>query len=150
MLYLDHFLITFLDHIMSKRQLLLPLINISMGNQAYVSPKWILTPQKEISCHIFKMAILTKFFGDLMNQMIREYAGKKIKLFLNVSPLKIMDIFLSLFKVSSLYWRMLEGLAGLLEIRLVSSAGNMMYGPLLQSRISFTNASSRSSIFEIG
>ena len=49
------------------------------------------------------MAILTKFFGDLMNHIIREYAGEKIKLFLNVSPLKIMDILLSLFKVSSLY-----------------------------------------------
>ena len=50
----------------------------------------------------YKMAILTKFFGDLMNHIIREYAGKKIKLFLNVSPSKIMDILLSLFKVSSL------------------------------------------------
>ena len=48
------------------------------------------------------MAVLTEFFGDLMNHIIREYAGKKIKLFLNVSPLKIMDILLSLFKVSSL------------------------------------------------
>ena len=49
------------------------------------------------------MAISTKFFGDLMNHIIGEYAGKKIKLFLNVSPLKVMDILLSLFKVSSLY-----------------------------------------------
>ena len=45
---------------------------------------------------------LAKFFDDLMNHIAREYAGKKIKLFLNVSPLKIMDILLSLFKVSSL------------------------------------------------
>jgi hypothetical protein len=49
------------------------------------------------------MAILTKFFVGLMNHIIREYAGKKNKLFLNVSPLKIMDVLLSLFKVSSLY-----------------------------------------------
>ena len=48
------------------------------------------------------MAILTKFFGDLMNHIIREYAGKKIKSFLNVSLLKIMDILLSVFMVSSL------------------------------------------------
>ena len=60
------------------------------------------TPQKEISCHIFKMAILTKLFGDLMNHIIREYAGKKIKLFLNATPLKIRDNLLTLFKVSSL------------------------------------------------
>ena len=26
------------------------------------------------------MAILTKFFGDLMNQIMREYAGKKDKI----------------------------------------------------------------------
>ena len=37
------------------------------------------------------MAILTKFFGDLMNHIIREYAGKKMKLTLNVSPLKIVN-----------------------------------------------------------
>ena len=48
------------------------------------------------------MAILTKFFGDLMNHIIREYAGKKVEIFLDVSPLKIMAILLSLFKVSSL------------------------------------------------
>ena len=42
-----------------------------------ISPKWILDPQKEISCHIFKKAILTKFFDDLMNHITREYAGKK-------------------------------------------------------------------------
>jgi hypothetical protein len=48
------------------------------------------------------MAILTKLFGDLINHTIREYAGKKIKFVLNDTPLKIMDILLSLFKVSSL------------------------------------------------
>ena len=42
-----------------------------------VLPKWVLPPMKEISCHIFKTAILTKFFDDLMNHIIREYAGKK-------------------------------------------------------------------------
>ena len=66
-------------------------------------PKWILTPQKEISCHIFKMAILTKFFDDLMNQKTREYAGKKMKSFLNVSPLTIVSLLLWPFKVASLY-----------------------------------------------
>jgi hypothetical protein len=40
------------------------------------------------------MAIFSKFFGDLMSHIIREYAGKKIKLFLNVSPLRIVNILL--------------------------------------------------------
>ena len=41
------------------------------------------------------MAILTKFFGGLiMNHIIREYAGKKMKLFLNVSPLTILNVLL--------------------------------------------------------
>jgi hypothetical protein len=40
------------------------------------------------------MAILTIFFGDLINHMIREYAGEKIKLFLNVSPLTIVNLLL--------------------------------------------------------
>jgi hypothetical protein len=33
--------------------------------------------KKFLSVHIFKMAILTKFFGDLMNHITREYADKK-------------------------------------------------------------------------
>ena len=69
-----------------------------------ISPKWILDPQKEISCHIFKKAILTKFFDDLMNHITREYAGKKKKLFLNVSSLTIVNLLLWPFKVSSLYF----------------------------------------------
>ena len=35
---------------------------------------------KETSCcHIFKMVIFSKFFGDLITYIIREYAGKKMK-----------------------------------------------------------------------
>ena len=34
-------------------------------------PKWILTPPKEISSHIFKMVIFPKFFGAFMTQLIR-------------------------------------------------------------------------------
>ena len=75
--YLDNILIIFWDHDISKRQHLLPKINNLMTNKAYFLPKWVLTPQKEISCCIFKLAILTKLFGDLMNPIIREYAGKK-------------------------------------------------------------------------
>ena len=48
------------------------------------------------------MAIFSKFFGDLMSHIIREYADEEIKYVLNVSPLKIMDILLSVFMVSSL------------------------------------------------
>ena len=50
--------------------------------------------QKEISGHIFKVPILTKFFDDLMNHITREYAGKKKKLFLNVSSLTIVNLLL--------------------------------------------------------
>ena len=35
-------------------------------------PKWVLTPQKKTSCHIFKMAIFSKFFGDIMSHIIKE------------------------------------------------------------------------------
>ena len=45
-----------------------------------VSPKSVLTPMKKTSCHIFKMAIFSKFFGDLMTYIIREYAGKENKI----------------------------------------------------------------------
>ena len=48
-----------------------------------------MTPQKEIGCHIFKMAIISKFFLDLMDHIIRKYAGKKMKYFLNVSRFTI-------------------------------------------------------------
>jgi hypothetical protein len=68
-----------------------------------VLPKRVLLHQMEISCHIFKLAIFSKFFGDLMSHIIRECAGKETKYFLNVSPLKIMGILLSLFKVFGLY-----------------------------------------------
>ena len=34
-------------------------------------PKWVLTPQKETSCHIFKIAIFSKFFGEFMSPIIR-------------------------------------------------------------------------------
>ena len=34
-------------------------------------PKWVLTPQKKTSCHIFKMAIFSKFFGDIISHITR-------------------------------------------------------------------------------
>ena len=78
---------------------------LKMHHFRAISPRWILTPQKEISCHIFKMVILTKFFDDLMNHITMEYAGKEINLFLNVSPLTIVHLLLWPFKVASLYLR---------------------------------------------
>ena len=57
-------------------------------------PTQVLTSQRKTSCHIFKVAYLTKFFGDLMNHKIREYAGKEMKLFLNVSLLTIANLLL--------------------------------------------------------
>ena len=68
-----------------------------------VLPKWVLLHQMEISCHIFKLALFSKFFGDLMSHIIREYADEEMKLFLNVSSLKIKDNLLSLFMLLSLY-----------------------------------------------
>ena len=44
-------------------------------------PKWILTPPKETSSHIFKMVIFPKFFWAFMKHIIRWNTGKKIKLF---------------------------------------------------------------------
>ena len=75
---------------------------LKMHHFRAISPKWVLSPQKEISCHIFKMAILTKFFDDLMNHITREYAGKKMKIFLYVSPFTIVHLLLWPFKVASL------------------------------------------------
>ena len=71
-----------------------------------VLPKWVLLHQMEISCHIFKLALFSKFFGDLMSHIIREYADEEMKHFLHTLPLKIMGIFLSVFLVSSLYLRL--------------------------------------------
>jgi hypothetical protein len=48
--------------------------------------------------HTFKMAIFSKLFDDLVSHIIREYAGEKMKSFLNVSSLTIMDFLLSLFQ----------------------------------------------------
>ena len=59
------------------------------------------------------MAIFSKFFGDLMGHIIREYADEEMKQFLNVSPLNIMDILLSPFIVFSLYWPNIAGLNSL-------------------------------------
>ena len=41
----------------------------------------MLTPQRKTSCHIFKMAIFSKFFVDVMTHIIRDNAAKRIKLF---------------------------------------------------------------------
>ena len=68
-----------------------------------ILPKLVLLPQMKISCHIFKLAIFSKFFGDLMTHIIREYADEEMKYFLYILPLKIMGILLSVFLVSSLY-----------------------------------------------
>jgi hypothetical protein len=36
-----------------------------------ISLKWVLTLQREISSHIFKMATFSKFFGDFISHKIR-------------------------------------------------------------------------------
>ena len=67
-----------------------------MANQAYFTPKSVLTTQN--SSHIFKIAIFSKFFGDLISNIIKEYADEEIKCFLYFSPLNIViDSLLSVF-----------------------------------------------------
>ena len=47
------------------------LVKIKKETFRGISPKWVLTPQKETSCHISKMAIFPKIFGDFMRHIIR-------------------------------------------------------------------------------
>ena len=56
-------------------------------------PKWDLTPQKETSSCVFKMAIFSKFFGAFMRHIIRYSTGKK-NIFLNFSLITFFNIFL--------------------------------------------------------
>ena len=42
-------------------------------------PKYVLTPLKKTSYHIFKMGIFSKFFVDIMTHIIGWNAGKRIK-----------------------------------------------------------------------
>ena len=51
----------------------------------------------------FQNGYLKKIFDDLVSHIIREYAGKKRKWFLNVSPVTIMNILLWPFMLLSLY-----------------------------------------------
>ena len=50
---------------------------LKMHHFRAISPKWVLRPQKKISCHIFKIIISLKFFGDVMCHIIRKNAAKK-------------------------------------------------------------------------
>ena len=52
---------------------------------------------EENSCCIFNMAIFSKFFGDIMSQIIKQNAGKKIKYFLEFSFIKIFNLLESYF-----------------------------------------------------
>ena len=69
--YLHHVFIILCGHNIFKRHILLPRINISMTNQSYFLPKWVLTPQRKTSYHIFKMPFFSKQFGDIMSHIIR-------------------------------------------------------------------------------
>ena len=40
---------------------------LKMHHFRAILPKWVLTPQKETSSHIFKMAIFSKFFGAFIS-----------------------------------------------------------------------------------
>ena len=67
-----------------------------------ILPNLVLLPHMEISCHIFKLATFSKFFGDLMSHIISEYADEEMKYFQYILSLKIMGVLLSVFLVSSL------------------------------------------------
>ena len=70
-------------------------------------PKWVLPPQKEINSHIFKMAIFKKIFGDLMSHIIREYAGKKNKIFFECFTINNCEYtFVTFYGIQSLPWRL--------------------------------------------
>ena len=47
------------------------LVKIKKETFRGISPKRVLTPQKETNCHISKMAIFPKIFGDFMRHIIR-------------------------------------------------------------------------------
>ena len=79
--YLHHVKIILWGLNIFKRHILLPRINISMTNQSYFLPKWVLTPERKTSCYMVKMSIFPKFFGDIMSHIIRLYADEKVKHF---------------------------------------------------------------------
>ena len=54
---------------------------LKMHHFRAILPKWVLTPQKETSSRVFKMAIFSKFFLTFISHIIRYNAGKKIKSF---------------------------------------------------------------------
>ena len=53
--------------------------NIVMANQAYFSPMWIGTPQKEINCHISKMAIFFKILWWLLYKRYKVFTYKSYR-----------------------------------------------------------------------
>ena len=54
-------------------------------------PKWVLTPPKETSSHIFKMVIFPKFFWAFMKHIIRWNTGKKLDSFPELFTNMIFD-----------------------------------------------------------
>ena len=54
-------------------------------------PKWVLTPQKETNCHIFKIATFSKLFGGFMAHIIRQNADKRIKYFFELFTNKFFE-----------------------------------------------------------
>ena len=62
-----------------------------------------MTPQRKISCHMFKMPIFPKFFGDIMSHIIRSHADEKIKYFVELFISKNFEYTFSLSLVIGLY-----------------------------------------------
>ena len=63
-----------------------------------------MTPQKKTSHHIFKMAIFSKFFGDVIILIIRANADKRIKKNSDIFSIKNLEYtFVCFLSIQSLY-----------------------------------------------
>ena len=71
-------MIIFWNHNIAKREIA-SMNNIVMANQAYFSPMWIWTPQKEISCHILKMAFFFKILWWLLYKHYKVFTYKSYR-----------------------------------------------------------------------
>ena len=67
-------------------------------------PKYVLTPQKKTSHHIFKMAISSEFFGDVMIFIIRVNADERIEKNSEIFSIKNLEYtFVCFLSIQSLF-----------------------------------------------
>ena len=63
-----------------------------------VSPKWVLPPMKETSCHNFKMAIFSKFFGEIYRWFLDIFSVIRIKNTSSNAFCRIWITYMNIFK----------------------------------------------------